>query len=76
MPSKPLAKYSALPCPWLWLSSGGSAASDSMASAITAPARFTPDSSASESRPTEPVIHQAAAFNTMVVSAAAIDSHA
>ncbi len=47
-----------------------------MASAITAPARLTTDSSASESRPTEPVNRQAKAFNRMVASAAAIDSQA
>jgi len=47
-----------------------------MASAIRAPARLTRDSSASESRPTEPVIHQATVFRMMVVSAATIDNQA
>ena len=53
-----------------------SAASESMANAMTAPARLTPDSRASDSSPTDPVSHQATAFSTMVASAAAIDSHA
>jgi len=75
-PSKALEKYSALPWPWAWFSSAGVAASDSMASAISAPARLTNDSSASDSRPTEPVSHQATPLRTMVASAVAIDSQA
>ena len=38
--------------------------------------RFTVDSAASDSRPTDPVIHHAPVLRTMVASAAAIDSHA
>src|SRR5688572_25452406 len=48
----------------------------SMASAMIAPARLTNDSSASESKPTEPVKKYAAAFNRIVKSAAAMESHA
>src|SRR2546427_11440422 len=40
-----------------------------MVSANTAPARLTKDSSASDSRPTEPVSHQARVLSTMVSSA-------
>ena len=47
-----------------------------MASAMTAPARLTPDSSASESSPTEPVNHQASVFSAIVARAAAIDNQA
>jgi hypothetical protein len=47
-----------------------------MESASSAAARLTIDSSASESRPTEPVSHQASAFRPIVASAAAIDSQA
>src|SRR3954470_9315652 len=46
---------------------------DSMRSAA---ARLTSDSSASDSRPTEPVSHQASAFKAMVAMAAAIESQA
>ncbi len=45
-------------------------------SANDAPARLTKDSSASDSSPTEPVIHHAKALKAMVEMAAAIDSHA
>src|ERR1700710_1440113 len=48
----------------------------SMARAIRAPARLTPDSRASESRPTEPVNRKAVALSPMVASAAAIESQA
>jgi len=47
-----------------------------MDSASTAAARLTSDSSASESRPTDPVSHHAAVFRPIVASAAAIDSQA
>src|SRR5512143_1290127 len=47
-----------------------------MASAISAPARLTNDSSASESRPTEPVSHQATPLSPMVAKAAAMESQA
>ena len=43
---------------------------------MSAPARFTSDSSASDSRPTEPVSRQATVFSSIVAIAAAIDSHA
>src|SRR3989338_5231400 len=75
-PSKALEKYSALPWPCAWVSSAGPSASDSMASAISAPARLTKDSSASDSSPTEPVSHQAAPLSRMVESAAAIERYA
>src|SRR5262245_33804723 len=48
----------------------------SIASVTTAAARFTNDSSASDSSPTEPVSHQAPALSAIVATAAAIDSHA
>ena len=48
----------------------------SMASAMTAAARFTKDSRASERSPTEPVSRQAASFRVMVASAVATDSQA
>ncbi len=44
--------------------------------ATIAATRLTTDSAASESRPTDPVIHHAKVFSAMVRSAAAIDSHA
>jgi hypothetical protein len=43
---------------------------------MTAAARFTRDSKASESNPTDPVSPYAASFNTSVERAAAIESHA
>ncbi len=75
-PSTPLEKYSALKCPCGCSSSGGSAASRSIDTASTAAARLISDSSASESRPTEPVKYQASVFSAMVASAAATDSQA
>ena len=47
-----------------------------MARAISAPARFTNDSMASDRRPTEPVSFHAMPFSRMVEIAAAIDSQA
>ena len=41
----------------------------SMASANVAPAKFTNDSMASESKPTEPVNHHASILSTMVMTA-------
>ena len=73
-PSKPLEKYSALWWPNGWSSSGGRAAIVTIASANIAPARLTSDSIASDSRPTEPVSHQAPVFSAIVASATAIDS--
>src|SRR5574341_2247169 len=75
-PSMPAAKYSALENPYGCSSSGGEAASRSMESASSAAARLTIDSSASESRPTEPVSHQANALSEIVATAAAMDSQA
>lgn len=46
-----------------------------MASANTAPARLTNDSSASDSSPTEPVRCQASVLSTMVTSATATEPH-
>ena len=76
VPSTPLEKYSALPCPKAWSSSAGRAAIVNIANAISAPTRLTRDSSASESRPTEPVSKYAVAFSAMVRMAAAIESQA
>ena len=47
-----------------------------MERASSAAARLTMDSSASDSRPTEPVSHQASVLSPMVASAAATDSQA
>jgi len=44
--------------------------------AINPPSRLTIDSTASESNPTEPVKRYAPVFNPIVVTAAAIESHA
>ena len=76
MPSKPLEKYSAFAWPNGCSSSGGRAAITIITSANEAPARFTKDSIASDSRPTEPVSHQAIALSAMVATAAAIEIHA
>src|SRR4029078_7948048 len=54
-------------------SSAGRAAMVTIARANSADARFTNDSSASERRPTDPVIHQAAVFMTIVSAATATD---
>ena len=54
LPSTPLEKYSALLCPYACSSSGSRAATVSIHSAISAPTRLTSDSTASESRPTDP----------------------
>ena len=55
LPKLDLEKYSALLCPNAWPSSSGRLAMDNIISAMIAPARLTMDSSASESKPTEPV---------------------
>jgi hypothetical protein len=73
-PSKPLEKYSALVWPNGWSSSGGRAATVTMASANIAPARLTTDSMASDNRPTDPVSHHAPVFNAIVATATAIDN--
>src|SRR3990167_3214647 len=75
-PSKPPAKYSALPWPNGWSSSAGTRVIRIIHKANDAPARLTRDSSASESRLTEPVIHHASVFSAMVAIAATIDNQA
>lgn len=75
-PSSALENSSTLSCPKACSSSGGASAARSVTSATTAATRFTPDSRASESRPTDPVSAHATAFNPIVSTAAAIDSHA
>ena len=75
-PSMPAEKYSAFEWPYWWPSSGGAAASRSIDTASSAAARFTKDSSASDSSPTEPVSHQASNLSAIVASAAATDSQA
>ena len=74
MPSKPDEKYSALLWPKGWSSSAGRAATVTIHSPNTAAARLTKDSSASDSKPTEPVTHQAQVLSAMVSSATAIDT--
>ena len=76
VPSTPLEKYSALLWPYEWSSSAGRAATVSMLRAMTAPTRLTMDSTASDSRPTEPVRRYAIVLSAMVAMAAAIESHA
>ena len=73
-PSKPLEKYSALVWPNGWSSSAGRCAIVTIASANSADARLTNDSIASDSRPTEPVIHHASDLIAMVATAVATDS--
>ena len=73
-PSKPLEKYSALWWPNGWFSSGGRAATMTIANANIAPARLTSDSIASDSRLTESVTHQAPVLSVMVATATAIES--
>ena len=75
-PSMPAEKYSAFEWPNWWPSSGGAAASRSIDTASSAAARFTKDSSASDSSPTEPVSHQASVLSAIVASAATTDSQA
>ena len=73
-PSKPAEKYSALRWPNGCSSSGGASAIATIHNANNAVATLTKDSSASDSRPTEPVKAQAAVFSTMVATATAADS--
>ena len=75
-PSTPLEKYSAFVYPKACFWSGGFAATVSAHRAISAATRLTTDSAASERRPTEPVSFQAASFNAIVTTAAAIDTKA
>ena len=73
-PSTPAEKYSAFSWPYMCCSSGGSVAQRTTTSAISAAARLTIDSSASESRPVEPVSRQASVFNAIVAIPAATES--
>src|SRR4030066_1475382 len=75
-PSTVLEKYSALPWPYIWLSSGGLAAMINIASATLAPIRFAKDSRASESKPTEPVNAYATNLRIIVRIAAPMDNQA
>ncbi|SFD81546.1 hypothetical protein SAMN04489710_106264 [Paracidovorax konjaci] len=75
MPSKPDEKYSALWWPNGWPPSAGRCATVTIISAKTAPARFTNDSSASDSSPTEPVRYQADPLRKMVTTATATEIH-
>ena len=54
-PSSPAEKYSALEWPNSWSRSAGLAMTLSTTTATTAATRFTSDSAASESKPTDPV---------------------
>ena len=75
-PSKALEKYSDLLCPYGCSWSAGCSASQSIHSAISAPARFTSDSMASDSKPTDPVNCQATPLSKMVVIAAPMEIQA
>lgn len=70
-PSSTAEKYSALVCPKLWPRSAGRAAILSATKAAIAAMRFTDDSAASDSRPTEPVSRQAITLSPMVSTPAA-----
>ena len=74
MPSKPEEKYSALWCPNGCSASAGRAATVTITRANMAPARFTNDSSASDSRLTEPVTHHASVLRTMVSTATMMET--
>ena len=73
-PSTPAEKYSAFSWPYMCCSSGGSVAQRTTISAISAAARLTIDSSASESRPVEPVSLHASIFKTIVAMPVATES--
>src|ERR1700750_2127014 len=75
-PSRPLEKYSALSCPKGWSSSGGLATMLSTTSATHAATRLITDSSASDSKPTDPVNQYANPFRPMMTIEAAIDNQA
>ena len=74
MPSKPAEKYSALSWPNGWSSSAGRSATVTIHRPNSAAARFTSDSIASDSRPTEPVTHQAPVLSAMVSRATTTDT--
>ena len=73
-PSKPEEKYSALWCPYGWSVSAGRRAMVTINNANPALARFTKDSIASASRPTEAVIHQARVFSAIVSTATTMEA--
>ena len=75
VPSTAAERYSALPCPNSCASSGGRDAVRIARSATTAATRFTPDSMASDSRPTDPVIMAAELFRRIVATAAPRDRY-
>ena len=76
VPSTIAEKYSALEWPNWWSSSAGRIEIFRTTRAMTAATRLTTDSAASESRPTEPVIHAAHPLRAMVARAAPMDSQA
>ena len=75
-PSMPLEKYSAFSWPKLCSWSGFSDAYVSTASAMSAARMLTTDSTASESRPTEPVRKYAANLSAMTTTEVATETHA
>src|SRR5699024_8511220 len=75
-PSTTAEKYAAVECPYWGSASAGRAATVSAMRATTAATRLTTDSAASDSRPTDPVIHQAHVLRPMVTTAVATESHA
>ena len=72
--SRPLEKYSALEWPKWWRLSAGLAARVRAQNAPIAATRFTPDSRASDSNPTEPVSRQAWVLSAIVATAAATET--
>ena len=73
-PSTAADRYSALPWPNWWVRSGGRPARRNAHSATRAATRLTPDSIASDSRPTDPVTAAAMDLRAIVATAAASDS--
>jgi hypothetical protein len=73
-PSTAADTYSALPCPNWWIASGGRAARRKAHRPTAAATRLTPDSIASDSRLTDPVISAAMSFRTIVATAAASET--
>ena len=75
-PSNAEARYSAFVCPKWCSASGGVAATRSAQRATAAARRFTTDSTASDSRPTEPVSFQAKVLIAIVAKAAPMERSA
>ena len=75
-PSNTAEKYSAFAWPKLCSASAGLATTRNATKAATAATRLTNDSSASDSRPTEPLTRQAISFITITTIAVAILSNA